>query len=221
MRYFLPPLCFFATLSSPLSRYNVLLLHKVRPHRRISIFSSSLPLMFCTQDLSGKLKHVKGDWGEGYPDADHCRLMVDRLCCTVFLQQQQAQEQALHIGDACQPSIDDGIFTSINHVRHAIGDSADRVMLLLFLLKGEGGASSTLSTVSQNSTPVRHHQLLPVPRALPAAPQLPISSIFLPTLPRQDSLMLIPLLGEMQVSPFHVCIFHFNSQTSLPAKCHV
>jgi hypothetical protein len=147
--------------------------------------------------------------------------MVDRLCCTVFLQQQQAQEQALHIGDACQPSIDDGIFTSINHVRHAIGDSADRVMLLLFLLKGEGGASSTLSTVSQNSTPVRHHQLLPVPRALPAAPQLPISSIFLPTLPRQDSLMLIPLLGEMQVTPFHVCIFHFNSQTSLPAKCHV
>ena len=146
--------------------------------------------------------HVKGDWGEGYPDAHHCRLMVDRLFCAIFLQQQQVQEHPLEISDACSFSVDEGIFTSLARVRQSMGDSADRVMLLLFLLKGEGRtSSSSLSAVSQNSTPVRPRQLLPVPCALPPTPQLPISSIFLPTLSRQDSLLDIPLLGEMQVTP--------------------
>jgi tetratricopeptide (TPR) repeat protein len=50
------------------------------------------------------------------------------------------------------PPVDDGIFSSIHRVRQSMGDSADRVLLLLYLLKGdEVVGDSLLNTVIANA----------------------------------------------------------------------
>ena len=192
-------------------------MHALFQHRLIS----------CSQNLSGRLKHVKGEWGEGYPDADQCRLMVDRLCCYLFLQQQQhnEEEQPLQIAFSGQPSVDHGIFSSVLRLRASMGDAADRVLLLLFLMKGEGQKFSSADPLSHHSTPVRSRQLLPVPSTLPTMSQHPMSSVFLPSLSRPDSLVAIHPLGEMQVScrasatlPLKFVIFFITPQS---AECYL
>ena len=92
------------------------------------------------------------------------------------------------------------IFSSIKRVRSVMGDSADRVLLLLFLLKGEGCTHSPADSVSLNSTPIRPHKLPPNSRVVPAPRQLVAASILLPTASRQDALLPIPPLGQMQAS---------------------
>jgi hypothetical protein len=157
-------------------------------------------LIHFIQNLSGKLKHVKDNWGEGYPDADQCRLMVDRLCCYLFLKQQEQIEdvQPLQIAYSGQPSADSGVFTSVQRLRKSMGDTADRVLLLLFLMRGEGRAVSSAATLSHNSTPVQPRQFLSVPGALSTTPQHAMLSVFLQP-SHQESLFIHPL-GKMEVS---------------------
>jgi hypothetical protein len=196
--------------------FNVLLLHKVSA-RLLCPRSAHFSLIVPSQNLSGQLKHVRGDCGEGYPDADHCRLMVDRLFCSVFLQQQRntARDELLQIGLAPPPPVDDGIFSSIHRVRQSMGDSADRVLLLLYLLKGDEKKSPTTDSLSLNSTPIRPHHLLPPLCSPPPPPHLlHAASFFIPTLTRHDSLVAIPPLGDMPVT--RPCRSLPTSNVSLP-----
>lgn len=172
------------------------------------------PFISRIQNLSGKLKHVKDDWGEGYPDSDHCRLMVDRLACPIFLQQQQqqAEVQLLHVEMTGKSPAETCIFSSIKRVRGVMGDSADRVLLLLFLLKGEGCTYTPADSVSLNSTPMRPYQSSPSARDSPAPLPLAAASILLPTSSRQDALVPIPPLGQMQASRI-LCRFRVTVST--------
>jgi hypothetical protein len=153
--------------------------------------------------------------------------MVDRLCCYLFLQQQQnnEEEQPLQIAFTGQPSADHGIFSCVQRLRASMGDAADRVLLLLFLMKGEGQKFSSADHLSHHSTPVRSRQSLSVPSALSTMPQHPVSSVFLPSLSRPDSLVAILPLGEMQVScrasatlPLKFVIFFITPQS---AECYL
>lgn len=123
--------------------------------------------------------------------------MVDRLCCYLFLQQQQQneEEQPLQIAYSGQPSAEDGIFATVHLLRTSMGDLADQVLLLLFLMKGEGRTGSSADSMSPNSTPKRSRQSLTLPGALPAL----TPSVFTPSFPQQESLMAIHPLGKMQV----------------------
>jgi hypothetical protein len=136
--------------------------------------------------------------------------MVDRLFCSVFLQQQQqkANDELMRIGLEEPSPVDDGnhgIFSSIQRVRRSMGDSADRVLLLLFLMKSAERKLPTTDALSLNSTPIRSHHLFSTLSALPPTLQLRASSFFIPTLTHPDALTFIPPLGEMPVSHRYCC----------------
>jgi hypothetical protein len=187
-----------------------------RVDRRAAALCQCFFLIFRSQNLSGKLKHIRDYEGEGYPDADHCRLMVDRLSCSIFMQEQteRTTQQLMHSHNSHNSfhyHEDDGILTTISRVRHAMGHSADRILLLLFLLKGDKEKSTSEDVISLNSTPIRCHNLLNADSFFAATPRHSVPSLFLPAITRLDSLIPIPPLGEMQVCLLQLQLIIFAS----------
>ena len=153
--------------------------------------------------------------------------MVDRLCCYLFLQQQEQseEEQPLQISFLEHPLPGNGIFASVQRLRRSMGDTADRVLLLLFLMKCEGHSVSSDDATSSNSTPIRSHESRLGPSALLATAPHSMASVFLQSLTRHDSLVPIHPLGRMQVSCFawHVVsvlnVYHAAISLALRPTC--